>query len=608
MRFVLYPYYTQKINYRQLFLGDIMDTARFLSGNMFDAYKYMGCHICYGGAFFRVYAPNAKKVTLTGDFNLWGETEMTRTYLGFWEVFSPEAKVGMMYKYKVYYKDTVVDHCDPYCFAMEKLPGFASVIYDTEAYRFDDKKWMDSRTDCKDKPLNIYEVHAGSWKKPEGGCYSYRELAEKLIPYVKNAGYNYIEFMPLSEYPCDSSWGYQGTGFYSPTSRYGDPDELKFLVDNCHKNGIGVILDYVPVHFAIDYYGLAYFDGSHLYEYPNDAIGYNEWGSKNFNHARGEVRSFLKSAANYFLTEYHFDGIRIDALSNIIYWQGRGERGENRQAVNFIRELNSGLKGLHPTAILAAEDSTSYPGVTKPVPEGGLGFDYKWAMGWMHDTLDYFKAGVGERKSKYHKLTFSMIYFYNENYIMPLSHDEVVHGKATIMQKMHGLYGEKFQQARAMYLYMYAHPGKKLNFMGNEIGQLREWDETREQDWDMLKYPMHDSFALFMRELSNIYLSTPALYERDHEYGGFSWIDCEQKGDCAYAFNRWGESDRLIALFNFSYEEKVYALELDSDFETLIDSDWDKYSGNSKTEKKIYKKGKTTVRLAPFSGKYLVKK
>lgn len=586
-----------------------MDVQRFLSGNMFDAYKYMGAHPCYGGAFFRVYAPNAKKVTLTGDFNFWGETEMTRTYLGFWEVFSPEAKVGMMYKYRVYYRDTAVDHCDPFGFAMEKLPGFASVICDTESYRFSDKKWMEKRTDCKNAPLNIYEVHAGSWKKNGNSFYTYRELADRLIPYVKKAGYNYIEFMPLSEYPCDSSWGYQVTGFYSPTARYGSPDDLKYFIDNCHKNNIGVILDYVPVHFAIDYYGLAYFDGSHLYEYSHDSIGYNEWGSKNFNHAKGEVRSFLKSAANYWLTEYHFDGVRIDALSNMIYWQGREERGINNASVTFIRELNSGLKGLHPTAILAAEDSTSYPGVTKSVSEGGLGFDYKWAMGWMHDTLDYFKIGPDERKDKYHKLTFSMIYFYNENYIMPLSHDEVVHGKATIMQKMFGLYGEKFPQARAMYMYMYAHPGKKLNFMGNEIGQLREWDETREQDWDMLKYPMHGSFAHFMEELSHIYLTTPPLYERDHSPEGFSWVDCEQNGDCAYAFNRYGEFEKLTALFNFSYEEKYYELSVPKgEYKVIFDSDWECFSGSSKKEKKVYRAsdGKLRIKLSPYSAKYLI--
>ena len=586
-----------------------MDVQRFLSGNMFDAYKYMGAHPCYGGAFFRVYAPNATKVTLTGDFNSWGETKMNRTYVGFWEIFCPEAKVGMMYKYRIYYRDTAVDHSDPFGFQAEKLPGFASIICDTDSYRFDDAKWMEKRTDCKNKPLNIYEVHAGSWKKNGDSFYTYRELADRLIPYVKKAGYNYIEFMPLTEYPCDTSWGYQVTGFYSPTSRYGSPDDLKYLIDNCHKNNIGVILDYVPVHFAIDYYGLAYFDGTHLFEYPYDNIGYNEWGSKNFNHARGEVKSFLKSAANYWLSEYHFDGVRIDALSNMIYWQGREERGVNNGAVTFIRELNSGLKGLHPTAILAAEDSTSYPGVTKAVPEGGLGFDYKWAMGWMHDTLDYFKMGIEDRKNQYHKLTFSMVYFYNENYIMPLSHDEVVHGKATIMQKMFGLYGEKFPQARAMYMYMFAHPGKKLNFMGNEIGQLREWDETREQDWDMLTYPMHDSFAKFMSELSLLYLNTPPLYERDHTPEGFSWVDCEQNGDCAYAFNRYGEFEKLTALFNFSYEEKSYELNVpNGTYKLVLDSDWECFSGSTKRDKKVYnvKNGKLKIKLPPYSAKYLI--
>ena len=319
-------------------------------------------------------------------------------------------------------------------------------------------------------------------------------MIDILIPYLKENDYNYIEIMPLSEHPCDESWGYQNTGFFSPTSRYGTAEELMKFIDACHKNDIGVIMDFVPVHFAVDHYALADYDGTSLYEYPHQDVGVSEWGSCNFMHSRGEVRSFLQSAANYWLSVYHVDGIRMDAISRIIYWQGEPARGVNNNAVDFIREMNRGLKTLHPTAMLSAEDSTSFEGVTKPADQGGLGFDLKWNMGWMHDTLDYFATPFGERPGCYGKLLFSMHYFYNELYLLALSHDEVVHGKKTIIDKLWGSYAEKCAQLRTLYFYMYTHPGKKLNFMGNELAHFREWDEKRELDWDLLKYPFHDAF------------------------------------------------------------------------------------------------------------------
>ena len=404
-----------------------------------------------------------------------------------------------------------------------------------------------------------------------------------LIPYVKEYGYNYIEIMPLSEHPCDESWGYQNTGFFSPTSRYGTAIDLMYFIDKCHENNIGVIMDFVPVHFAIDEFALANYDGTSLYEYPYEDIEMSQWGSKNFIHSRGEVRSFLQSAANYWLEEYHFDGLRVDALSNIIYWQGNSDRGENKGAIEFIKGMNQGLKALHPTAILAAEDSTAYPKVTEKVENGGLGFDYKWDMGWMNDTLEYFKMHPYDRKRAYHKLTFSMMYFYSEHFLMPLSHDEVVHGKATIIQKMHGEYEDKFKQVRALYMYMYAHPGKKLNFMGNEIGQFREWNEKREQDWDILNYPMHNNFNKFMKKLNNVYLEYPALYKNDYKYSGFKWIDCQQEDKCIYVFERICEEQRIIAIFNFSNEEqKNYELKVDSinKMRLIIDSNSDDLQNN----------------------------
>ena len=357
---------------------------------------------------------------------------------------------------------------------------------------------------------------------------------------------------------------------------------MKFI-DACHKNDIGVIMDFVPVHFAVDHYALADYDGTSLYEYPHQDVGVSEWGSCNFMHSRGEVRSFLQSAANYWLSVYHVDGIRMDAISRIIYWQGEPARGVNNNAVDFIREMNRGLKTLHPTAMLSAEDSTSFEGVTKPADQGGLGFDYKWDMGWMNDTLDYFRTAPEYRSRDYHKLTFSMMYYYNDVFLLPLSHDEVVHGKATIAQKMHGEYEEKFPQARAFYMYMYAHPGKKLNFMGNEIGQLREWDEKREQDWDILKYPMHDGFMHFMKKLCNMYLEIPSLSRWDDAPEGFRWLDCDSALKRCYTMLRSCDGGAPVAaVFNLSDRvQDGYVLNIGQGkrLKLLLDSTEDRYGG-----------------------------
>ncbi|WP_302782664.1 1,4-alpha-glucan branching protein GlgB [Clostridium saudiense] len=569
-----------------------MDMYGFYTGKVFDAYKYMGAHIEEDGVVFRTYAPNALKVELVGDFNNWEGTEMKRIEDGkFFECRVPNLKEGMLYKYRIYSKNgDCIEHCDPYGFGMELRPNTASIIRDLNEYKFDDDEWIKNRTDCKDKPLNIYEVHLGSWKKKEGNTwYNYRELEDKLIPYVKEYGYNYIEIMPLSEHPCDESWGYQNTGFFSPTSRYGTATDLKSLINACHKNNIGVLMDFVPVHFAVDSFALANYDGEPLYEYSYDDIAISQWGSKNFMHSKGEVRSFLQSAANYWIEEYHFDGLRVDALSNIIYWQGDSNRGENKDAVDFIKAMNQGLKYMHPNIILAAEDSTAYPKVTAPIEEGGLGFDYKWDMGWMNDTLEYFKLHPYDRRRAYHKLTFSMMYFYSEHFLMPLSHDEVVHGKATIIQKMHGEYDDKFKQARALYMYMYAHPGKKLNFMGNEIGQFREWDEKKEQDWNLLEYPMHNKFHRFMRDLSLVYINHPALFENDYEIEGFNWVNCHEEEKCIYVFERICKDEKILALFNFSdaYHKGFEVPIEDKTLEILMDSSISEYGGDGKADYRI---------------------
>ncbi len=575
-----------------------MDYYGFYTGKIFDAYAYLGAHVSDNGVTFRTFAPNASHVALIGECTQWQEQPMERVYdRHFWECTIPDAAPGTLYKYRIYHQDgSFMDHCDPYGFGMESQPGSCSVIRNLSGYRFQDEDWMLRRSDCKDRPLNIYEVHLGSFRKPDTGWYNYEQIADILIPYLKSCGYNYLEIMPLNEHPCDQSWGYQSTGFFSPTSRYGTPHQLMALVDQCHQNGIGVIMDFVPVHFALDDYGLAKYDGTALYEYPHPAVGESEWGTRNFMHSRGEVRCFLQSAANYWLKEYHFDGLRMDAISRAIYWQGDPQRGVNQSAVEFLRYMNQGLKALHPTALLAAEDSTAFPNVTKPVEQGGLGFDYKWDMGWMNDTLTYFRTPPSERSAIYHKLTFSMAYFYDDHFILSLSHDEVVHCKDTILGKMHGQ--EKFPQARAFYLYMFAHPGKKLNFMGNELGQLREWDEARQQDWHLLENPAHQKFHRFMTDLNQVYLHHRALSVLDYDPSGFRWIDCHQEDKCIYVFQRQVDGETITALFNFSDRNQHYGL--DGNWKILMHTDWDIYGGAAPVSHDL--PNPHHIPLPPFSG------
>ena len=590
-----------------------MDIMKFYRGEEFEIYDYLGAHLCENGTVFRTYAPDAEKVSIIGDFSSWEELPMERTGDGrFYELTVSGAEEGMRYKYRIYEKrGGFTDHCDPCGFGMELRPGTCSVIRSIGGYSFSDGEWMEKRTDCRDKPMNIYEVHLGSWKRrsdeEEEGWYSYSEIADELIDYVCEFGYNYIEFLPLGEHPCDESWGYQSTGFFAPTSRYGTPQELMELVDKCHKRGIGVIVDFVPVHFAVDHYALTEYDGTKLFEYPSDDIGYNEWGSRNFNHSKGEVRSFIQSAANYWLSVYHFDGIRMDAIRNMIYWNGDESRGENRNAIDFLKTMNQGLKSRHPSAFIAAEDSSSYPLVTASVSDGGLGFDYKWDLGWMHDTLDYFRSAPMYRSRDYHKLTFSMLYFHNERFILPFSHDEVVHGKATIAQKMNGQYDDKFPQARALYMYMMVHPGKKLNFMGSEFAQLREWDEKRQQDWDMLKYPLHDSFRSYIKALNRIYLTYNALHY-DYDPTNFMWEDCNCIERCIYAIRRKSADGDILAVFNFSdWFQFGYSLEIGKGLSVklLLDSDDQLYSGSTADggTKFTYSGGMMDIDMPPFSGR-----
>lgn len=587
-----------------------MDLHDFYTGRAFDAHCYFGAHATENGVLFRTYAPGARQVLVIGEWNDWkGEVMLPRERSGVYELCCEQAQPGMMYKYKVIGADgSERDHCDPYGFFMEQRPGTATIIAPDSEYVFTDSEWMQQREKQFDGPVNIYELHLGSWRtKEDESWYRYEELAQPLVEYVKKNGYNYIEFMPLSEHPADCSWGYQNTGFFAPTSRYGTPDGLRRLVDVCHANGIGVILDFVPVHFALDDYGLKQYDGTALYEYPHADVGESEWGSCNFMHSRGEVCSFLQSCAHYWLEEFHFDGLRMDAVSRLLYWQGDPARGVNHSAVRFLQRMNAGLRQLHPNAILIAEDSTNYPKVTAPVEYGGLGFDYKWDLGWMNDTLDYFKKTPDQRKTVYHQLTFSMMYFYQEHYLLPLSHDENVHGKATVLQKMYGTYEDKFPQARAFYLYMMMHPGKKLNFMGSEFGQLREWDEQREQDWMLLKYPVHDAFLHYIRALNELYQSYDAFWQGEYNPAHFSWLDCESESTCTYAMLRTGIKSKLLAVFHFSDEPlSRYTLSMPNPGQAhlLLHSEWKRFGGAQKEDRTSLKTGvknKLCLELPPYS-------
>ena len=596
-----------------------MNIQDFYIGKSFDAYEFFGAHKIGDKILFRVYAPNAAKVSLVGEFNDWQEEAMEQQHQsGIYSITSEKARVGMMYKYCIHTRDgQVVYHCDPYGFAMELRPNTASYIVDLDEYKFNDDEWMNNRDKCYNKPLNIYEIHMGSWmtrkdKDINNGWYRYNEIADTLINYVKENGFTHIEIMPLCEHPVDCSWGYQNTGFFSPTSRYGTNRDLKELIDKCHRANVGVILDFVPVHFAVDDYGLAKFDGTELYEYPHRDVGASEWGTCNFIHSRGEVCSFLQSSANYWLKEYHFDGLRMDAISRAIYWQGNPARGVNSCAINFIRNMNDGLHKLHPTAMIIAEDSTAYPKVTAPVEYNGLGFDYKWDLGWMNDTLEYFKISPKERPNHYYKLTFSMEYFYNELFLLPFSHDEVVHGKATIIQKMWGDYDDKFKQCRALYMYMYTHPGKKLNFMGNEIAQFREWDEKREQDWQLIKMPLHDAFNKYIKRLNEVYDNYEALYENEYDSSYFKWLEVNAPEKSVYIYERGRDDHRIIVALNFSdneYAPFTFKVEEELRLREIVNSDSDIYGGSTwgvrsdvtttKEDDNLYN---LNINLKPFSG------
>ena len=558
-------------------LGDY-DLYLFGEGNHTRIYEKLGAHPMRIGAtdgiHFAVWAPNAQRVSVVGDFNDWdGRVHPMRSLgsSGVWEIFLPSAQVGHRYKFEVRTRQGhILVKIDPYAAAFEVPPLSASVVCQS-GYRWTDQDWMRDREQAGgwfSRPMAVYEVHLGSWARiPEDGnrFLTYRELADRLIPYVREMGYTHVELLPVMEHPFAGSWGYQVTGFYAPTSRFGAPDDFRAFVDACHRHGIGVILDWVPGHFPKDAHALARFDGTALYEHSDPRQGeHRDWGTLIFNYGRNEVRNFLLANALYWLHEFHVDGLRVDAVASMLYLDYSRQPGEwipnryggreNLEAIDFLRQLNTLTHAEQPGTIMVAEESTAWPSVSRPTYVGGLGFTYKWNMGWMNDTLEYVSKDPVYRRYDHWHLTFSMIYAFTENFILPFSHDEVVHGKGSMFEKIPGDDWQKAATLRALYGLMYAHPGKKLMFMGMEFGQGREWNYDHSIDWHLLDYPMHAGIRRFVQDLNRLYASEPALHEIDFEPAGFHWIDCNDNENSVISFVRAGREpgDQLVALVNFT--------------------------------------------------------
>lgn len=581
----------------------------FFNGHCLDGHQIFGAHLVTDGVHFGVYAPAAKNVFIKGDFSQWQGISLIKTdERGLWEITLPQAHENDLYKYDIEGQDGLWrEKSDPYGFYQEVRPDNASRVVSL-AYSWQDQTWLNQRSLNHEAAMNIYECHLGSWIKPEDKeFYSYEEVADQLIPYLQRMAFTHVEFMPLSEFPFDGSWGYQATGFYACTSRYGWPHQLQGLIDRLHQAGIGVILDVVPSHFVRDDHGLARFDGTALYEYSHADQANSEWGTLYFDYQKDDVRSFMLSAFSFWIETYHIDGLRMDAISNLIYWGGRKERSTNAAALEFLRICNIELHQRHATVMTIAEDSSDYPRVSVPVFSDGLGFDYKWDLGWMNDTLNYYHLDPEFRHFHHHDLTFSMAYFYQENFILPLSHDEVVHGKRAVVDKMWGDYEQKFAQAKNLYLYMMTHPGKKLNFMGNEIAHFREWDENKPLDWFLLDYPMHHDFQRYFTDLARIYAHYECLHH-DYDALTFKWLDADNFRDRIYCYQRRFNDQIMIIVLNMSmvsYETYSVNGVAAGSYMELINSERDIYHGcNMGNFKpiKVTENGCFTLRLAPFAG------
>lgn len=575
-----------------------MEQYLFHRGEYRQAYEYFGAHPTRNSTVFRIWAPSAKSVAVVGDFNDWTAREEDYchkiTNEGIWEVEIKKIKKGNLYKYQIETSwGEKILKSDPYAFYSELRPQTASIVNGNPKFRWADKKWLNSREIGYAKPINIYEVHLGSWKKKENGTYyNYKEIAELLVEYMLEMNYTHIEIMPISEYPFDGSWGYQGTGYYSVTSRYGTPEDFMYFVNYFHKNNLGVILDWVPGHFCKDSHGLYRFDGSACYEYEDPSLGENEWGSANFNVSRNEVRSFLLSNLYFWIKEFHIDGIRMDAISNMLYY--RDGLSENKRSVEFLQYLNQSLHEEYPDIMLIAEDSSAWPLVTKYQADGGLGFDFKWNMGWMNDTLKYMEQDPFFRKSHHGKLTFSFMYAFSENFILPLSHDEIVHGKNSILNKMPGYYEDKLAHVKNLYSYQMAHPGKKLNFMGNEFVQGLEWRYYEQLEWQLLKENKgSQDIQKYVKALNKLYLEEEALWHDGQD--GFEWIEHENINENMLIFLRKTPNmeDFIIAVFNFSGKDhEKYPLGVpleDGEYEVILDSNEKKFGGSYQGRKRKYK-------------------
>ena len=601
-----------------------MDQYLFGQGTHYEIYKKLGAHLTEyegeKGVYFAVWAPHAKGVRVVGEFNCWGSDgyRMNRLEpLGIYEVFVPGLEEGCMYKYLIETeKGDYLYKADPFAFYAEKRPGTASRVADISGFTWHDDRWMTKRAgwNAAESPMSIYEVHPGSWKRhpheeDEDGFYNYRELAAELTEYIKKMGYTHIELMGIAEHPFDGSWGYQVTGYFAPTSRYGTPEDFQYMIDYFHKHNIGVILDWVPAHFPRDAHGLANFDGEALYEHPDSRRGeHPDWGTKIFNYEKSEVRNFLIANALFWLGEYHIDGLRVDAVASMLYLDYGKQDGqwlpnkyggnENLDAVWFFKHLNSVVHGRGDGSMIIAEESTAWPGVTKDVDDGGLGFTFKWNMGWMNDFLEYMKLDPYFRKDNHNKMTFAMSYAYSENYILVLSHDEVVHLKCSMLNKMPGYLDDKFANLKAGYTFMFGHPGKKLLFMGNEFAQLQEWSEARELDWFLLKEDRHLHMQNYVRALLQLYKKYRCLYELDDSWDGFQWINADDSYRSIFSFVRYSKTKRknLLFVMNFTPMERPdyrVGVPKKKKYELVLDSDTEEYGGSGRKRAKVYdaKKG-----------------
>ena len=631
-----YTYIAEDVYRFSSTLGDV-DIYLLAEGSHLEMYKKIGAHVMekdgVKGVGFAVWAPNAKRVSVVGAFNNWdGRVNVMRKHpsCGVWDIFIPSIGEGELYKFEVKTNnDDIVLKADPVAFYAEKRPNTASVVYDINRYIWSDAEWMNYRGEHNsfDKPMSIYEVHLGSWRRKEGNEYlTYRELADYLIPYVTNMGFTHVEFLPVSEHPLDSSWGYQVIGMFAPTSRFGTPDDFRYLIDKFHQAGIGVIMDWVPAHFPKDGHGLNEFDGTHLYEHADPRKGeHTDWGTKIYNYGRSEVSNFLCASAVHWLKEFHIDGLRVDAVASMLYLDYSRKNGEwipnqyggneNIEAISFLRRMNELAYSQVDGAITTAEESTAWPMVSRPTTMGGLGFGYKWNMGWMNDTLRYISHEPIHRKYHHGMLTFGLLYAFNENFVLPISHDEVVHGKGSMLSKMPGDEWQKFANLRAYYGFMYTHPGKKLLFMGCEFGQDREWNSEESLRWFLLDHPMYRGMQNCVRDLNLMYKGNPPLYQQDFDYHGFEWIDHSNADDSVIAYMRKGynHGDYLIVICNFTpVVRENYRIGVPEDclYQEIFNSDDVNYWGSgvkndgARQAEKIdcnYKPYSINLRLPPLS-------